>query len=108
MKKISHTLLSIFAFSLPFLARAEDAFPDPLQGATLDSIFSRILSGLVMLGGLAVTVVIIWGAYILMFSEGNPKKIETAKKTILYAVVGYGILLLAGAVRLVIEDALSH
>ncbi len=47
---------------------------------------------------------VLWGGYKVMTSAGDPKKYTEGGKVILYAAVGYGILLLAKGVTAIIES----
>lgn len=47
-------------------------------------------------------IVAMVGAYQIMFAAGDEEKFKTGKRTVLYAFIGYGIVLLAlGAVSLI-------
>jgi hypothetical protein len=54
-----------------------------------------------------VTIMILWAAFQLMTAGGNPEKVSNAKRTILYAVVGFVVLMFASSVVLVLEDIFS-
>jgi len=107
MKKIIY-FLSIL--SLPVLAQAASStvtFLDPLQGATLATILPKLLMYAMWVGAVILTVLVVWAAYILMFSKGDPAEIKKAKNTLLYGVVGYVILLFAEAIRRIIMSLLG-
>lgn len=108
MKKI----ISFLSFlSLPTLVFAQATssvdFPDPLKGATLATILPKILMYAMWAGAVILTVLVVWAAYILMFSKGDPAEIKKAKNTLLYGVVGYVILLFAEAIRRIIMSLLG-
>jgi len=83
------------------------AFPDPLQGATLATILPELLIYAMWIGGVILTILVVWAAYILMFSKGDPGEIKKAKATLLYGVIGYVILLFAEAIRRIIMNVLG-
>ncbi len=74
---------------------------------TITSLIQKILEFLVLLGAPVATLMIIIGAYQMLFAGGSPEKFETGKKTILYTVIGYIIILLALGLASVIKDILG-
>ena len=51
----------------------------------------------VMIGYVAL-VMVAWGGYLYMFSSGSPDRVEKGKKTIVRAIVGLGIAMLASVI----------
>ncbi len=54
-------------------------------------------------GSIAVLMIVV-GAYQILFSAGDPKGWEAGKKTIIYAVIGFAIVLLAEVVVDIIRE----
>lgn len=54
-----------------------------------------------------VTLMVLYGAFQILFAGGEPEKFANGKKTILWAVIGYAIILIASGISLVIRDVLS-
>jgi hypothetical protein len=52
--------------------------------------------------------IILWGAYQIMTAGGDPKKFQTGGKTILYAVIGFIIALMAKNIVSILVDALNQ
>jgi len=68
------------------------------KGANLESYAKNIVNtALYILGALAV-IMIIYGGITYVISAGDVKKVEQAKNTIIYSVVGLVIALAAGAI----------
>jgi|GEM_PF-869369 len=61
----------------------------------LEIIFSNILSVVTTLAGIAVLIVLISGGFNWMTSGGDPKKAESARNTITYAIVGIILMIIA-------------
>jgi len=104
-------IISFLSFlSLPLFASASSStvdFPNPLGNASFGVIFSKVLVYAMWLGAVILTVLVVWSAYILMLSKGDPAEIKKAKATLLYGVIGYVILLFAEAIRRVIMNLLT-
>ncbi len=109
-------------FSFPFLTFAQDTrtggpdtrtggetikLDNPLKAETIQDLIQGILKFLVLLGAPVATLMVIIGAYQMLFAGGSPEKFETGKKTILYTVIGYIIILLALGLASVIKDVLG-
>lgn len=80
---------------------------NPLKDMTLGDLLNTILQGLTILAIPVVTVMIIIGAYYLITSAGSADKVKKGKDYILWAVVGFAILLLASSVTAIITNFLS-
>ena len=72
--------------------------PNPLGGGVNDigTLIQRIISiATLYVAAPVATLMIIIGAFQILSAGGDPKKFETGKKTITYALVGFAILFLA-------------
>ena len=65
---------------------------------TLDKAIINILNGIIAAMGLVAVIFVIIGGVNYMTSTGDPSKVEKAKKTILYALIGMAICVLAFAI----------
>lgn len=65
---------------------------------TLDAAFSNATSLIIGLVGMLAIVFIIYGGIQFALSAGNSKQVQTAKQTILYAVVGLVLAISAYAI----------
>lgn len=52
-------------------------------------------------------IMVLVGGFQMMTAAGNPEKFGTGKKTILYAVIGFVVILLAGSVAALIQSIFS-
>ena len=85
--------------------RGGDIIFSPLGGyGNLQSLLDRVIYGLLILASPVVVIMILWAAYQFIVSGGNPDKVTKARQTILWAVVGYGILLLASGITKIIQQ----
>ncbi len=108
MGTVAVTAASALGMSLPTLAA--DPFCDSLTDhdmrvaagcettATLPNVIQAILSAIIGAGALVAVVYIVIGGVNYMTSSGDAGKVEKAKKTILYALIGLAICALAFAI----------
>ena len=76
-------------------ARA-DGMPTELIGD--NGVFSRLTNTILLIVGLISVVMLVYGGLRYILSGGDSKKVTDAKNTILYAIIGLIISLLAFAI----------
>jgi hypothetical protein len=81
---------------------------NPLGCNNATECVQGILNGLIKLAAPVVAVMILVGGFQIMASSGNEEKLKSGKNTIIYAVVGFAIILLASGVTAVIRDAIGQ
>lgn len=52
-------------------------------------------------------IMVIWSGYQFLTAAGNEEKISSARKTLLYTVIGFGVIVLSGALRGIITGLLA-
>ena len=53
------------------------------------------------------TLMVIIGAFQMLSAGGDPEKFSTGKKTITYALIGFGVLLIADVIIAIIQELLG-
>lgn len=81
--------------------------PNFLGCENAQCLLEQILHALWILASLLTTIMILVGAFQMLTAAGNPEKIETAKKTILYAVIGFAVVILAWSADTIIKGVLE-
>ncbi len=81
--------------------------PNPLKLDRIEDVISSVGKYLVGISAALLTVMILWGAFLLMTSGGNEDRVGKGKKTIYWAVLGFGILVLASGLAPLIADILG-
>ena len=81
---------------------------NPLGCGEATECVQNLLNGLIFLAAPVVAIMILVGGFQIMASGGNEEKLKSGKNTILYAVVGYAIILLASGVAAIIRDIVSR
>lgn len=117
MKRIVQSIIVALGFSamlLPGTVGAVDVLNQACTGAgnannpvcqnasggktALQAQILGITNALMFILGAAAVIVIVIGGIMYVVSTGDPGKAKTAKDTILYAVIGLVVALLAGAI----------
>ena len=83
--------------------------PNPLNTTgTVFDLVKKVVNWLVeFLAPMVATVMVIYGAFQMILAKGDPKMYEVGKKTILYTILGYAILLLGSVLTDIVSDFLS-
>jgi len=85
--------------------------PNPLCGGstncTIVAILEQISIYLLWIGAPIATIMIIYGAFQILTAAGDPTKVKTGSKTILYAAIGYGVILISWGVISLVKELLG-
>ncbi|MFH0712634.1 MAG: hypothetical protein V2A55_02160 [Candidatus Jorgensenbacteria bacterium] len=81
--------------------------PDPLGGKDFITILKQVVNFLIAAAIPIAALMIIYGAYQIMFAGGDVEKVTTGKRTILYAVTALVIVILAWSIIAVIQNILG-
>jgi len=68
---------------------------DPLRGRTLGWVVTQIATFLLYIAAPISVIMVLVGGFQMMTSGGDPQKFSTGKKTLVYAAVGFIVILLA-------------
>lgn len=72
-----------------------------------NDLVSAIVSVAIPLGVACAVVLVVFGGYTLMSSQGNPDKLQEARSIITNAVIGLLVVLLSVAILLLISNSLG-
>ena len=67
----------------------------PASLACIPAVFANIISALLTLAGVVAVFFIIIGGFKLINSGGDPKQLDSARKTLVYAVLGLALVFLS-------------
>ena len=81
-----------------------NTLPNPLGIATLNDLIDKIVNALTVIAVPIVTAMILYGAYKITTSAGRPAELKKGWDAILYASVGFGILLLSNGAAQIIQS----
>ncbi len=77
---------------------------NPLGSGCVDAgcIATKIIDILTGIATVLVSVMVLWGGFQILTAGGDPDKVRTGGKTILYSAIGFAVVLLAkGAVAII-------
>jgi len=110
-KKISLTLLSILIlFLIPISVIFADGLniENPLGGTSdITTLVTNILNFLWKLAWAIAPILIVYAGYLYITSAGNEEKVKIAQKTLIWALVGFAVVLIASSVPAIIQEFLS-
>lgn len=108
MKKL--LLFILFFVILTNSAMAQSiTIPNPLGegGKDIPTLIGTIATWLLGIGTTIAVIIVIWAAFLFMTSGGSKERVTMARKTLLYAIIGLTVLLLATGVTTLIQNFLS-
>jgi uncharacterized membrane protein (GlpM family) len=80
---------------------------NPLGTTDIMVVLDRIFQFLAALGVPLLVIFIAIGGFQILGAQGNPEKIKTGKNTVLYAVIGYIVVLCAWGFIYIIKQVLG-
>ncbi|MBI2622951.1 MAG: hypothetical protein HYW65_00025 [Candidatus Liptonbacteria bacterium] len=89
---------------VPFAHAADVALTNPLGADNLKDVIDKVAPTLIAIAAPIATIMVIYGAFLMITSGGNDERISTGRKTILYAAIGFAAVLLASSIVPVILD----
>ena len=110
MKKATRLGLALCAF-LPastFAAVANNKLTENGSDGSLADFLNRIKNYLLGFVGALAIFFIIYGGILMVTSSGDPKRLETAKKTLTYAIIGLLVVILAQTIYLLLTGTLAN
>ena len=113
-KKFSLLFIVILVFSIislfPVITKAQavtGSIPNPLTATSFTDLIGGIIVWIRNIGVVIAVIAIIYAGFLFMTSGGNEEKVTTAKKTLVWALIGLAILIMGGAWISLIENILG-
>lgn len=106
---IGKVLLTVIFFSfLSFINWTQAntqviSIENPLTATSVEALVGSIINFLVIVALALSSLMIVIAGYHFVTAGGDPKKIDTAKKIILYTLIGLGIIMFAKAVNSILK-----
>jgi hypothetical protein len=94
MKKILIGLLAVCLIT-PLMIQAAVTIPNPLKAANFEQLLNSIIDFLFYLSLGVVPLVIVIAGFYFITAEGDPQKVDTGKKLLKWAIIGFMIVLAA-------------
>jgi len=102
-------LITILILSLLIFGRSSFAIeiPNPLEYDTFAELVEAIITFIFYLSVALAPLMVLVGAFYFLTSGGDPKRVETGKKIILYTILGFAIILFAKGIIAVVRHILG-
>ncbi len=82
--------------------------PNPLgETSEISTLAKNIINFLIKLAIPISAILIVYAGFLYITSAGNEEKIKTAQKALIWALVGFVIILIASSIPTIIQDFLS-
>jgi hypothetical protein len=104
------TTLALFTLFQPTPSYAANSWSGCIKDgdvATIgcfSTVFQNVLTAILPLMGIAAFIVILYGGFQILISQGDPKKTEQGQKTLTYAVLGLVSIFLVWFLLLFISE----
>lgn len=103
----SKYILSGTIVLFPFLANAAVTLVNPIGYNDFPSLLFAIANGVAVLVGSLSVIMIIWSGILFLVSAGDPAKIQKAKSSLVWAIIGMAIAISAGVIIEVIKGIIA-
>jgi len=81
--------------------------PNPIRIYNLLDLLARVINILKIVAAPIVVIMILWGAFLIISAAGDSSRAAKGGKTILWATVGFAIVLLADGIVAILQSALG-
>ncbi|MBU4348383.1 hypothetical protein KJ671_02725 [Patescibacteria group bacterium] len=81
--------------------------PNPLKVTSISALIDRIVDYVIGIASIILPLVIIFGAYQMIFSGGNIEKVILGRKTITYAIIGFALILISKGIAMIVADIMG-
>ncbi len=71
------------------------SFEGPFKNENVETVLKRLAGYAVTIGASVATLMILYGAFQILTSRGNIEQVKTGRKTIIYALGGLVVIILA-------------
>jgi hypothetical protein len=102
--RLSRIKFIAISLSLAAFRFAAADLVDPLNGCKLPCLAGKITSLLFTISIPIVSIMVLVGGFQIMTAGGNPEKASSGKKTILYAAIGFLVVLMADQVPKILQN----
>ena len=80
--------------------------PNPLSTNSFQQVVADITNFLLIIAVPLVAIMALVGGFQMMTAAGNPEKFNSGRKTLMYAVIGFAVVILAGGIAQIIKNLL--
>lgn len=112
VKKVAGIMAGWYGLALSTVAFAQGGttpgttvtLTNPLNTTDASAVLGNINTFLLVIAAPICGIMVVWGGFQMMTAAGNPEKFSEGRKTLLYAAVGFAIVILADTVAPIIKS----
>ena len=82
--------------------------PNPLGVSNINDLVTKVIDALMILAVPVVVAMAMYGAYKIITSAGDPKKAQEGGNVILYAALGFGLLLISKGIVAIVQSLFAQ
>ncbi len=104
------SILSLGATRLALAAPQTNplTLPNPLgANSTFSTVVASVTNFLLIIAVPLVTIMALVGGFQMITAAGNPEKFASGRKTLMYAIIGFAVVILAGGIAQIIQNFLG-
>ena len=109
MRKLSNKIIfsALLLFLLMPLSIQAIEFKNPIQATSVQAVVSAIGNWLYAIAFALVPIMILIGAFYILTAAGDPEKVNTGKKIIIWTIVGLAIVIISTGIMSLIKELLD-
>ena len=101
-------IILIFGFILiPLIAVGEVTIESPITATSVPALINNIVKYVFWIAMVLAPLMILVGAFYFMTAGGNPERVKTGQKIILWTIVGLAVILFSRGIISVIRSILG-
>lgn len=83
--------------------RSDEIIPNPLHARSIMELIHTLIEAVVFVGVIVLLLALVWVGAQFVFAQGAPEKLQEARRSLIWTVIGGAILLGAEGIALIIE-----
>lgn len=108
MKKLLFIFIFLLGISLIFTTTSAQ-LKNPLEnlGNSTTSVVSRLIDYVMWASVFILVIMVVYGGFLILFAKDDAKKVATGGKAILWAAIGFGIIITSKGLALIVTSILQ-
>lgn len=74
----------------------------------IDCVLAKILKLITYIAIPITSIMVLWGGFQILTAAGDPEKVKTGGKTVLYAAVGFAVILISSSIVSLVTDVINQ
>lgn len=104
-------VMPVFAGIIPIPSDSQSTglnILNPLgETSDISTLASNIIKFLIILAIPITAILVVYAGYLYITSAGNEEKVKTAQKALIWAIVGFAVVLIASSIPAIIQEFLT-